>query len=99
MAKTYYPQSDFAPPTMTVGDLIERLRQFEPTSLVVFRSPLCGVFGSNTAYSIDAVEKVSMPREEINYPAYRRTDEETGEEFDEEAYTQVKTAWSGVVIT
>lgn len=98
MANTFYPQSDHRPATMTVGQLIERLQSLDPTAPVIFRSPQHGCFGSNTAYSIDAVAHESLERREEHYPACVGRDEETGEEYQIEAYTQVFPAWAGVVI-
>lgn len=98
MAQTYYAQSDHCPPTMTVGDLIEKLQTLDPSKPVVFRSPLYGAFGSNTAYSIERVDHVSMDRREDHTPGGVGFDEETGEEFAYEPYTQVFHAWEGVVI-
>ena len=60
MSETYYPQSESPAPTMTVGQLIERLRQFSPDELVIFRSPRYGCFGSNQAYTIDAVARETL---------------------------------------
>lgn len=98
MAATYYAQSDHVAPTMTVGDLIERLKAFDPAAPVIFRSPLYGSFGSNTAYSIDKVEHVALEREEIHTPAHEHFNEEDGETCTVEAETQVFNAWAGVVI-
>lgn len=99
MAKTYYAQSEHPTKTMTVGELIDQLSKQDPSAVVVFRTPLYGTFGSNTAYSIDAVAAEVLDRREDYYPACRRIDEETGEEVDVEEYTQVFHAWSGVVIS
>lgn len=99
MAHTFYAQSNRPEPTMTVGQLIERLQAFDPSSPVVFRAPLYGAFGANTAYTIEAIDVVAMERRELNIPGGTATDEETGEEYTYESHTQVFNAWSGVVIT
>lgn len=99
MANTYYAQSDHRSKTMTVGELIKKLSEFSPDELVIFKSPMYGSFGSNTAYSIDGVERVVLERREDHYPACIREDEETGKMESVEAWTQVFHAWSGIVIT
>lgn len=99
MGETYYAQSDHRPSTLTVGELIERLSKHDPAAPVVFRTPLYGAFGSHTAYSIDAVTAETLERRENHYPGGERAfDDETGEEYTTEPYTQVFHAWSGVVI-
>lgn len=98
MARTYYPQSDHREPTMTVGELIAQLARHDPAATVIFRSPLHGVFGSHTAYTVDTVTAETLERREEHYPADVREDEESGEEVVTEAWTQVFHAWSGVVI-
>lgn len=99
MGRTYYAQTDHVEKTLTVGELIARLQQFDPTSLVVFKTPLYGAFGSNTAYSIDAIEQVTMERREYVIPASVYEDDETGETIDQPEEIQVFHAWTGVVIT
>lgn len=99
MAATYYAQNDAPEPTMTVAELIKRLYAFAPDAPVVFRTPLHGSFGANTAYSIERLDEVSLPRKEQHYPAARGLDEETGEEYEAEPYTQVWHAWTGIVIS
>lgn len=99
MAQSYYAQSEQPAATLTVGQLIERLKAFDPAELVIFKSPLHGVFGSNTAYTIDAIDKVLLPRREHHTAAGTEIDEESGKETLYEAYTQVFHAWSGVVIS
>ncbi len=81
-----------------VGELIAKLETFGRDELVIFRSPQYGVFGSNAAYSIDQVAREALPREETTYPPKSYRDDETGEIIEEEAYTDVQHAWSGVVI-
>ncbi len=98
MAQTYHAQSDHRPPTMTVGELITQLSKHDPSALVVFRSPRYGAFGSNTAYTLDTVMAETLERREEHYPAGTCIDEETGEEGEFDAWTQVFHAWSGVVI-
>lgn len=99
MGKSYYPQSEYQrATTMTVGDLIERLKAFDPSELVIFQSPFSGSYGPKQAYTIDAVERVALERKEHHTPAHVEIDEETGQEFNVEADTQVFNAWSGVVI-
>jgi len=98
MASTYYAQSEHRPATLTVGELIERLQALDPAALVIFKSPRHGVFGAGATYSIETVETVSLEREERHYPACVVEDEETGEPVEQEAWTQVWRAWSGVVI-
>jgi hypothetical protein len=98
MAHTFYAQRGNPTPTLTVGELIDRLRFFDPALPVVFKSPLYGSFGSNTAYSLETVAPVSLERVETHYPAFKDIDDETGEEVEIEAYTDVRHAWSGVII-
>jgi hypothetical protein len=98
MGATYYGQGDNPGPTMTVGQLIEKLRAFDPNELVVFRSPLYGSFGSNTAYTVEDVERETLPRREYHIAAHTHEDEETGETYEVEAETQVWNAWTGIVI-
>lgn len=98
MGSTYYPQSDHRPNTLTVGDLMKRLQDFDPAEPVIFQSPKNGVFGSDTKYSIDTAKRVEIERHEEHHSACRLTDIETGEVFEQEAWTQVFHAWSGVVI-
>lgn len=96
--KTYYAQSRNPEPTMTVGELVRRLQAFDPSERVVFRTPLFGSFGSNTAYTIDSVEHETLAREELHNEGYEYVHDETGEKVVVEAETQVFYAWSGVVI-
>lgn len=98
MAETYYAQDAAPTPTMTVGELIDRLRAFDPAERVIFRSPRYGAFGFNTAYSIEAVEREVLERWEYHFPTCVRENEETGEPIAVEAHTQAFHAWSGVVI-
>lgn len=98
MARTFYAQSDRHEPTMTVGALIEHLKKFDPAAPVIFKSPEFGCFGPDTEYSLDTVAAVSLDREEMHFPAGKTEDEETGEEIEYEAHTEVSHAWSGVVI-
>lgn len=98
MARNYYPQSDDCPATMTVGQLMAELAKHDPASPVCFRTPFYGVFGSNMAFTIDAVTAEALERREHHTPAGTSYDEETGEECPTEEYTQVFHPWSGVVI-
>lgn len=98
MAKTFYAQSESPEPTMTVGQLIERLQAHDPKAPVIFRSPLYGCFGSNTAYTIEGATVEALPREELHIPASSYEDDETGELIEREAHTQIFEAWAGVVI-
>jgi len=98
MSRYTYLQTQYREPTMTVGQLIERLRALDPSKPVVFRTPTYGVFGSNHTYTIDDVKPVVLEREEIHYPGGERKDEETGAFYVEEPYTAVKYPWDGVVI-
>ena len=99
MSRTYYAQSDRPAQTMTVGQLIERLQSFDPNELAIFRSPSFGSFGSNTAYSIDGVERVVLGREELHNPGYEYESDDNGETITVEADTQIMHAWAGVVIS
>lgn len=99
MANTYYPQSDHHPSTMTVGQLMERLAPLDPGAPVIFRLPQYGVFGPGIEQSIDAVNAETMDLAEEHHEASSYEDEETGELIENEAYTQVFPAWSGVVIS
>jgi len=99
MSATYYAQSEFRPATMTVGQLISKLQEVEDLDLpVVFRTPLYGTFGSNTAYSVDAVSTEHLPSRTQHYPAALQFDEETGEEYMSEPFDEVWRDWKGVVI-
>lgn len=98
MANTFYPQIDQRCSTLTVGQLMESLHGLDPAAPVVFRCPRFGAFGPDAVFTIDKAEAVSMPREEIHYPAATREDDETGVLVEEEAWTYVKHAWSGVVL-
>jgi hypothetical protein len=97
MAETCYPQS-YPFRTLTVGELMEKLGALDPQAKVIFKSPHYGAFGSGQTFSIDTAEAVTMPRREHHIPAQEAFDEETGETYMTEAYTQVWEEWSGVVI-
>jgi hypothetical protein len=98
MSQTYYEQSRHRPKTMTVGELIDQLRVFDPAEPVIFKSPEHGAYGPLTAYSIDAVNLVDLDRREHHYEATTTIDDETGEEVPVEAWTQTWEPWRGVVI-
>ena len=100
MVQTYYPQSEKPGPTMTVRRLIEVLSALpDQDAPIIFKSPLYGVFGGNTAYSIEQVSVQELVEERIQYGPQTRYDDETGEEWvDTEEYEQVFHAWKGVVI-
>jgi hypothetical protein len=83
---------------MTVGDLIKRLQQFDPADKVIFRSPEFGCYGPDTDYTIDDLSHEALEGREIHHPGGLGEDEETGEEYAIEAYTEVFKPWSGVVI-
>lgn len=97
MAKTIYPQS-YAFTTLTVGELVKMLDGLDDRMPVVFKSPMYGAFGSGSMYSVDKAEIVKLERKEQHYPACSGIDDETGEPFTSEAYTQVWEEWEGVVI-
>lgn len=99
MAATYYAQSEYAEPTMTVGQLIEHLRGYDPNDKVIFRSPPNGVYGPDVEYSIDDTVRVELERREKTYPAHIYVDDETGEKSIMPEEKHVFEAWSGVVIT
>lgn len=98
MARTFYAQSDAPAPTLTVGELIARLRDFDPAQPVVFKSPRNGCFGPGTAYSIESVRPVILPAEAVHHPACIRHDEETSEPETVEAWTENWHRWEGVEI-
>lgn len=98
MANDYYEQSARRPATMTVAQLIERLKQQNPDSPVIFRSPEHGCFGPEHSYSVDDVWHEALDRREEHIPGGTGTDEETGEPYSYEPSTEVFEAWSGVVI-
>lgn len=98
MGQTFYAQSDRPEPTMTVGELIKRLKYFDPEAPVIFQTPLYGSFGSNTAYTIEDVVAVRLHQIETHYPAHMHYNEEDDSEYMEEAYTDVKHEWVGVVV-
>lgn len=98
MAQTFYAQGDDAEPTMTVGQLIARLQELDPSLPVCFRSPLYGCFGSHTAYTIDKVSTEILPYKEHHISGGFITDDETGDVYYREPETQVWTEWTGVII-
>jgi hypothetical protein len=96
VADTYYAQSN-PPKTMTVGELIEKLSSFDPQKLVIFESPRFGAFGSETKYSLDHVNELSLERKERTWPAVKGVDEE-GDPFECDEWVEVWEAWNGIVI-
>jgi hypothetical protein len=98
MAQSFYAQSEKPESTMTVGQLIDRLKEFDPAAPIIFRSPHYGAFGSDHEYTIDTVTAVRLERREVHYPAGISVSEETGERCAYEAWTDVFHAWTGVVI-
>jgi hypothetical protein len=98
MGQTFYAQSGNPATTLTVGQLMNRLKHFPLTAPVVFQSPQYGSFGSNTAYTIEAIVAVTLPRTETHYPAHMHYNEEDDSEYMEEEYTEIKNEWTGVII-
>lgn len=99
MAQTFYAQSDWRVPTMKVADLIAKLTALPDHDLpVVFRSPLYGSFGSNTAYSIEAVTEEHLPARTEHHPPQPDIDDETGDEYMTEPYEETWQEWKGVVL-
>lgn len=104
MAKTYYQQHPagtgraLRPDTLTVAMLREMLRDLPADLPVIFRSPQYGAFGSNTTYSIDTAEIEDLAAYDRLHPAATWIDDETGEIVENEAYTEERAAWRGVVL-
>ncbi|MBY8826102.1 hypothetical protein [Sphingomonas colocasiae] len=99
MSGNYYPQSDHNPQTITVGDLIAKLQALDPSKPVIFKSPENGAFGSNTTYALGTVAAATMEEQTIDYPPSSYIDDETGEQVQCEAWTQVFHAWDGVILS
>ena len=97
MGQNAYPQS-YPTRTMTVGQLIEQLQALDPAAPVIMQAPRYGFFGSDEAYTVEAAEAVHMPRREQVNAGGIGIDDETGEEYAYEPYTQVWDEWRGVVI-
>ena len=99
MADTYYPRSDRPARTMTVRKLIEALQAAPDLDApVIFKCPLYGVYGPEIAYSVDKVQAVTFPEERHETPEQTGWDDETGEEYQIPAETQIFHPWAGVVI-
>ena len=98
MGETFYAQSEHRASTLTVGQLIERLQRHDPNAPVIFQSPRFGAFGSETMYSIECIDAVAFEHDERVFPASTSIDEETGEQIQVEAWTEVWHAWHGVVV-
>lgn len=99
MTQTFYAQGDRPEKTMTVAELVEKLLIMDQSMPVTFKSPMFGSFDSNTAYTIDDVQTVTLPRREHHIPAGEHIDDETGDTYATEEETQVWNEWTGVVIT
>ncbi len=103
--KTYYQQhpsgsdSYLRPATLTVGELLAELGGLDPSLPVIFRSPLSGCYGAGTGYAIDTVERENLPERVEEHAATTWFDEEDGVDVPQEAYTETRPAWDGVVIS
>lgn len=98
MANNFYPQSERRSETKTVGELIRLLQMYDPALPVVFQTPRYGVFGAEMMYSVEGIYKIQYEREEVAHPASVRFDEEDGEEYPVEPWTEVLLPWEGVVV-
>jgi hypothetical protein len=100
MAVTYYQQHpyDIQTGTLTVGDLLDNLAQHDRALPVIFRSPMSGCYGPRVGYSIDSIQRETLPGREEHHPATAWFDEEEGVDVPQEAYTDVLKPWDGVVI-
>jgi hypothetical protein len=99
--KTYYAQHPWGEhpiPTLTVGELIEKLQALDPTLPVVFESPQYGCFGSGTQYALDGPEVVELEAGSRTFEGGTRFDEETGKEEPYEGWTDTWPSWKGVVL-
>ena len=85
-------------PTMTVGELQQKLASLDPTLPVMFRSPTNGTFGSNQTYSINDAKRVVLEPDERSFEGGIARDEETGEEREYEGWTETRARWEGVEI-
>ena len=101
MGHSYYQQARChnQPVTLTVGDLIAKLQQHDPSLPVIFRSPQYGAFGSLHTYSLDAIAAEDIPERTLNHPAYSYMDDDSGEEVHVEACSETLNAWNGVVLS
>jgi hypothetical protein len=102
--KTYYqqhPMGDgvhFRPSTLTVGELIAQLQQFDPSLPVIYRMPSTGCFGAEVCQALDGAQHETLEAKTIHNPATVFFDEEEGVEKPQEAYDDELPAWNGVVI-
>ena len=100
MTRNYYPQTDWdKPPTLTVREMIARLQALPPDASVLVQSPNYGSFGPNSFYSVEKIEKVTLPRKEYRQEPGWKCDEETGIPEFQELDIQVAHEWTGVVIS
>ena len=83
---------------LTVREVIERLSVLDPDAPVVFRTPHHGVFGANQAYGVTTIRHEKLARREHFNPAGQYEDDETGEQYEHEAWLQVWPEWTGVVL-
>jgi hypothetical protein len=102
--KTYYQQHPcgdgpgYRPRTLTVGDLIAQLQQFDPTLPVIYRMPSTGCFGSGVCCAVDEAHRETLEAREVHNEARVLFDDEDGREYHQEAFTDELPAWDGVVI-
>ena len=102
--RTYYQQHPcgegpgMRPPTLTVGELIDKLQGLDRSLPVIVRSPSMGAFGAGMAYAIGEAVRETLPSEEVVEPEREGFDEEDGSTYTiaEDRYTLP--AWDGVVL-
>lgn len=101
MGHSYHKQSAWGgiEPTMTVGELIDKLSTFDLSLPVAFQSPENGCFGPLQEYTLENAELQDLPEERIEHEAGEYEDDETGETIRYAAQTEVRPGWKGVVIT
>lgn len=100
--KTYYQQHPWdicQPTTLTVGELLSQLSGLDPNLPVIIRSPEYGCFGSRVAYAIDGAQRETLDAIVTEHPAESWFDEEKGTEVHQDAYTERRPPWDGVVIS
>lgn len=102
--KVYYRQHPsgtgfgLRPATTSVGELIDQLAALPRDLPVIIRSPQYGAFGSGTCYAVDGAYRQTLAASTTHHPESAWFDEESGEEVPQEAWSEERPAWDGVVI-